>query len=97
MPSPNPLAVARVRANLTQADLEQRTGVHQGTISNLERGHAPESLRIAFKLARVLGVPVDQLFDYCAEAPMAEGRRGRRGPSPRHTAPAETVAQVTGT
>lgn len=42
---------ARVSQNLTQADLAERTGIHQSDISKLEKGVRNPSLKLLKRLA----------------------------------------------
>lgn len=52
---------------LTQADLAERIGVTRQTIIAIEQGKYSPSLEVAFKIARVLGVPIGEVFDYPAD------------------------------
>ncbi len=66
----------RTEAGLTQAELAERAGVADGTISRLERGRiAAPSAKLVEKLAEGLGTPVASLLK-------ARVSRGRK-PSPR--------------
>lgn len=56
------LKLARVRADLTQEELAARVGVTRKTINTIERGHFVPSTLLALKLARALGVKVEELF-----------------------------------
>ena len=49
---------------MTQADLARRIGVTRQTIIAIEQGRYSPSLEMAFQLARVFGVPLDQVFQY---------------------------------
>lgn len=49
---------------MTQAELADRIGVTRQTIIAIERGHYSPSLEIAFKIARVFDVPLDEAFHY---------------------------------
>jgi putative transcriptional regulator len=49
---------------MTQADLAQRIGVTRQTIIAIEQGRYSPSLEMAFQIARVFGVPLDQVFQY---------------------------------
>ncbi|MEO8063432.1 MAG: helix-turn-helix transcriptional regulator [Pseudomonadota bacterium] len=65
MPEPeleNALKDHRARLNLTQAELAERVGVSRKTINTVENGVFTPSATLALKLARVLGVKVEQLF-----------------------------------
>ena len=49
---------------MTQAHLAQRIGVTRQTIIAIEQGRYSPSLEMAFQLARVFGVTLDQVFQY---------------------------------
>jgi putative transcriptional regulator len=49
---------------MTQAELAQRIGVTRQTIIAIEQGRYSPSLEMAFQIARVFGVPLDQAFQY---------------------------------
>ena len=51
-------------SEMTQADLAQRIGVTRQTIIAIEQGRYSPSLEMAFQIARVFGVPLDQVFQY---------------------------------
>lgn len=52
----------RAAAGLTQADLAARAEVSRRTIISIEQGRFDPSLPLAFRLARVFGTRVDELF-----------------------------------
>ena len=56
-------------SELTQADLAARVGVTRQTIIAIEQGRYSPSLEVAFQIARVFGVPLDDVFHY----PRTEG------------------------
>lgn len=58
----NRLRVARGERNLSQNALASAVGVSRNTIGSIETGRYEPSALLAFRLAAVLGVPVDQLF-----------------------------------
>jgi putative transcriptional regulator len=49
---------------LTQAELADRIGVTRQTVIAIEQGRYSPSLEMAFRIARVFGVPLDQVFHY---------------------------------
>lgn len=49
---------------MTQAELAERIGVTRQTIIAIEQGRYSPSLETAFQLARVFGVPLDDVFQY---------------------------------
>jgi DNA-binding XRE family transcriptional regulator len=58
----NRVRVARAEHDLSQERLAAAAGVSRQTISSIETGQYCPSTLLAFRLARVLGVPVDELF-----------------------------------
>jgi putative transcriptional regulator len=58
----NRLRVARAERDLSQGELAQSAGVSRQTISSIETSQYCPSTLLAFRLARVLGVRVDELF-----------------------------------
>jgi putative transcriptional regulator len=51
-------------AEMTQADLAERIGVTRQTVIAIEQGRYSPSLEMAFRIARVLKVPLDDVFHY---------------------------------
>ena len=49
---------------MTQADLAQRIGVTRQTVIAIEQGRYSPSLEMAFQIARVFDVPLDDVFQY---------------------------------
>ncbi len=49
---------------MTQADLADRVGVTRQTIIAIEQGKYSPTLEMAFRIARVFGVPLDDAFQY---------------------------------
>ena len=49
---------------MTQADLADRVGVTRQTIIAIEQGRYSPSLEMAFQIARVFRVPLDDVFQY---------------------------------
>ena len=58
----NSLKVHRARLNLTRAELAERVGVSRKTINTVENGVFTPSATLALKLARALGVAVEEVF-----------------------------------
>lgn len=54
---------------MTQADLAARLGVTRQTVIAIEQGRYSPSLEMAFQIARVFGVPLDDVFQYPDEEP----------------------------
>ena len=55
------------KGEMTQADLADRVGVTRQTIIAIEQGKYSPSLEMAFRIARVFGVPLDEAFQYSDE------------------------------
>ena len=58
----NRLAVLRAEAGISRQELAKEVDVNYQTIGFIERGDYFPSLELAFKIARVFGVRVDQVF-----------------------------------
>lgn len=52
---------------MTQADLAARIGVSRQTVIAIEQGRYSPSLEMAFQIAEVFGVPLDDVFQYAKE------------------------------
>ena len=52
----------RTRLGLKQEDLARLVGVRRETIGNLEKGRYNPSLVLAWNIARVFGVPIEEVF-----------------------------------
>ncbi|CAN5432349.1 helix-turn-helix transcriptional regulator [soil metagenome] len=53
---------------MTQADLAESIGVTRQTVIAIEQGKYSPSLELAFQIARVFGVPLDDVFQYPEES-----------------------------
>jgi putative transcriptional regulator len=51
---------------MTQQELAERIGVTRQTVNAIELGKYSPSLEVAFRIANVFGVPLDQVFSYAA-------------------------------
>jgi putative transcriptional regulator len=49
---------------MTQGELADRVGVTRQTINAIEQGKYSPSLEVAFKIARVFAVPLEEVFQY---------------------------------
>ncbi len=58
----NSIKVQRAKKNLTQEQLAHRVGVTRKTINTVENGIYIPSTYLALKMAKVLDVPVEELF-----------------------------------
>ncbi|NKX52002.1 helix-turn-helix transcriptional regulator [Arthrobacter deserti] len=52
---------------MTQAELAERSGVTRQTVMANEQGRYSPSLEMAFQIARVFRVPLDEVFHYPAD------------------------------
>ena len=52
------------RNEMTQQDLAEKVGVTRQTINAIELGKYSPSLEVAFRIAHVLGVPLEEVFSY---------------------------------
>lgn len=53
---------------MTQAELAERIGVTRQTVIAIEQGRYSPSLEMAFRIARVFGARLDDVFQYPEEA-----------------------------
>jgi len=51
-------------SEMTQAELADRVGMTRQTIIAIEQGRYSPSLEVAFKIARVFGVSLNDVFQY---------------------------------
>lgn len=58
----NRIKVLRAEHNLTQAELADRLEVSRQTVNALETGKYDPSLPLAFKLARLFGLRIEDIF-----------------------------------
>ncbi|MET0862585.1 MAG: helix-turn-helix transcriptional regulator [Microbacterium sp.] len=58
----NAIASLRSERRWTQADVAQRVGVSRQTINAIETGKFDPSLPVAFRLARLFGQRIDEIF-----------------------------------
>ena len=64
MPLHNRLKEFRAAKNINQSEMGQLVRVSRQTISMIERGDYSPSVTLALKIARVFGVPVEEIFSY---------------------------------
>ena len=57
-------ALRFAHGEMTQAQLSHRIGVTRQTIIAIEQGRYSPSLEMAFQIARVFRVPLDEVFQY---------------------------------
>lgn len=58
----NRLKVLRAERDWSQADLADRLEVSRQTINALETGKYDPSLPLAFRIARLFGLPIETIF-----------------------------------
>jgi transcriptional regulator with XRE-family HTH domain len=63
------LRVLRESKNLSQGDVQKRTGLMRCYISRVENGHTVPAVETLYKFARALEVPMYRLFYEDADAP----------------------------
>lgn len=61
-------ALRFANGQMTQAQLADRIDVTRQTVIAIEQGRYSPSLEMAFQIARVFGVPLDEVFGYDAAA-----------------------------
>ena len=59
---------------MTQADLADRIGVTRQTVNAIEQSKYSPSLEVAFCIAAVFGLPLEQVFRYQPQVPAAKRR-----------------------
>lgn len=57
----------RTERNLSQADVAEALGVSRQTVISIERGRYSPSLPLAFKIAHLFDLTVDEMFDATKE------------------------------
>ncbi|UUX49866.1 helix-turn-helix transcriptional regulator [Nisaea acidiphila] len=59
----NRLRVLRAERRWTQADLAERLGVSRNSVNAVENGKYDPSLPLAFRIARLFGLKVEDIFE----------------------------------
>ncbi len=59
---------------MTQQALATRSGVTRQTINAIEGGKYSPSLELAFRIAWVLGQPLERVFEYQSQTPQGTGK-----------------------
>jgi putative transcriptional regulator len=75
----NRIRVLRAEKGWTQADLALRLDVSRQTVNALETGRYDPSLPLAFRIARLFGLPIETIFHDDA-TPTAPGSPDPSGP-----------------
>jgi transcriptional regulator with XRE-family HTH domain len=71
------LRAIREEKELSQADMEDRTGILPSDLSLLENGHAVPTIEILEKIARALDLPLHELFYGGEQAPLLQNLPNR--------------------
>lgn len=58
----NSLRALRAKRNWSQANLAERLAVSRQTVNAIETGKYDPSLPLAFRIAEVFGMPIEELF-----------------------------------
>ena len=58
----NSLRELRSERGWSQADLAERLGVSRQSVNAIETGRFDPSLPLAFKLAKLFGAPIEEIF-----------------------------------
>ncbi len=64
MPLYNRLKEFRAKISVNQQEMGELVNVSRQTISLIERGDYSPSITLALKIAKVFGVPVEDIFTY---------------------------------
>lgn len=73
-------ALRFAHGEMTQAELAQRIGVTRQTVIAIEQGRYSPSLEMAFRIARVFGARLDDVFEY-PDSPDKDPQEGSGTPS----------------
>ena len=65
----NKIREYRARYSMKQEELARRVGVRRETIGNLEKGWYNPSLVLAWNIAGVFGVPIEEIFTVESDRP----------------------------
>jgi putative transcriptional regulator len=82
------LRVLRAEREWSQAELAERVGVARATIVSIETGRYSPGLAVAFKIARVFGKTIEEVFLYELQQPSSAGPQATAenlGPEPSAT------------
>jgi putative transcriptional regulator len=63
---------------MTQKELADRVGVTRQTIVAIEKAQYSPSLEVAFRIARVFGAPLEEVFIYTSENDQVLAKLARR-------------------
>lgn len=60
----NRLKILRAEKNITQEETAQKLGVSRQTIISIEKGKYSPSIDLAFKIAKLFSVSIEDVFIY---------------------------------
>ena len=60
----NRIKVLRAERNWTQADLAEKVGISRQAVISIEKYKYTPSLELAFKIAKVFDVSINNVFEY---------------------------------
>lgn len=60
----NKLKVLRAERDMTQADLADSLEVSRQTVNAIEKGKFDPSLPLAFKISKLFGLQIEEIFDH---------------------------------
>jgi len=69
----NRIRVLRGEQGLSQAELAKRLRVSRQTVNAIEKGRYDPSLPLAFKVARLFGLRIEDVFEDQGDEPAGEG------------------------
>lgn len=68
LPFSNEIRTLRfLNGEMTQGELGDRVGVTRQTIAAIEQGRCSPSLEVAFRIARIFGKPLEEIFRWEAD------------------------------
>ena len=70
----NRLKVLRAERDWTQGDLADRVGASRQTVNSIETGKYDPSLPLAFKIARLFGRPIEEIFEPDTDGTPQDGK-----------------------
>lgn len=69
----NQIRVLRAQRKWTQEDLAEAVGVSRQTINAIEKEKFDPSLPTAFRIARLFGLPIEEIFQFDSGADLQAG------------------------
>jgi transcriptional regulator with XRE-family HTH domain len=73
------LKALREQKNMSQGDIEKRTGLLRSYISRVENGHTVPAIETLEKMARAMEIPMYQLFYDGVKPPAPQALRAKDG------------------